>query len=119
MDNSTNIEELKNIVQKFCEDRQWINFHNPKELAIGMSTESAELLQIFRFKNEEQMEEMLRDPNKKNHIAEELADVLYYVLLFSKYTGMDLTQSLKNKMKLNEEHYPIEKAFGNNIKYNE
>ena len=107
MDRSTNIEELKELVQKFCEDRQWTNFHNPKELAIGMSAESAELLEIFRFKNEEQMQEMLKDENKKSHISEELADVLYYVLLFSKYTGMDLTESLKNKMKLNEEHYPI------------
>lgn len=62
---------------------------------------------------------MFKDENKKKHIAEELADVLYYVLLFSKYTGMDLTESLKEKMKLNEKHYPIEKSFGNNIKYNE
>ncbi len=119
MDNSTDIDELKKIVQKFCEDREWTKFHNPKELAIGMSTEAGELLQIFRFKDEIQMQEMLKNPKKKKDISEELADVFYYVLLFSSYTGIDLTESLKDKMKLNESHYPIEKAFGNNIKYND
>lgn len=84
-----------------------------------MSTETGELLEIFRFKNEEQMKEILKEEKNKNHISEELADVFYYVLLFSSYTGIDLTESLKDKMKLNESHYPIEKAFGNNRKYNE
>ena len=119
MDSSMNIDELKEIVQKFCEDRQWTKFHNPKELAIGISTEAGELLQIFRFKNEIQMQGILKDQKKKKDISEELADVLYYVLLFSKYTGIDLTKALKNKMKLNEERYPVQKSFGNNKKYNE
>lgn len=119
MDSSTNIDELKEIVQKFCKDREWTKFHDPKELAIGILTEAGELLEIFRFKNEIQMQEMLKDQKKKKDISEELADVLYYVLLFSKYTGIDLAEALKNKMKLNEEHYPVEKSFGNNKKYNE
>lgn len=119
MDSRTYIDELKKLVQKFCEDREWTKFHNPKELAIGISTEAGELLQIFRFKNEIQMQEILKNPKKKEAISEELADVLYYVLLFSDYTKIDLTEALKNKMKLNEEHYPIEKSFGNNRKYNE
>ena len=58
MDNKTTVEDLKNLVKNFCEQRDWDQFHNPKELAIGISTEANELLQIFRFKNEEQMKEL-------------------------------------------------------------
>ena len=118
-DANTHIQELKDIIQKFCNEREWGKFHNPKELAIGMSTESGELLQLFRFKSEEQMVAALENQEKRNQISEELADVFYYILLFSSYTNIDLTKSLKRKMELNLKHYPVEKSIGNNTKYNE
>ena len=58
MDNDTSFQELKDKVQKFCEDRDWDQFHSPKELAIGIITESSELLAHFRFKSDEEMEEI-------------------------------------------------------------
>ena len=62
---SDSIQDLMNIVQQFCEERDWDQFHNPKDLAIGLSTESNELLDIFRFKSEADMCEILQNPDKK------------------------------------------------------
>ena len=82
MDNKVTLEELKNQVKDFCEQRDWDQFHNPKELAIGISTEANELLQIFRFKSEEDMKSLMVS-DKRIEVEEELADVLYFVLRFA------------------------------------
>ncbi|MDO4170952.1 MAG: nucleotide pyrophosphohydrolase [Lachnospiraceae bacterium] len=79
-DRITTLDELKRKVQQFCEERDWDQFHNPKDLAIGVSTEANELLDIFRFKTEQQMREILLNPNKREHVEEELADTLFFVL---------------------------------------
>ncbi len=119
MDSKTTVKELKNQVQKFCEDRDWDQYHDPKELAIGVSTESGELLDLFRFKSQKQMAEMLNDPERRERIAEELADVLYFVVRFSQRFGFDLSEGLKTKLEKNEKKYPIERSKGSNKKYNE
>ena len=84
MDDKTSIEELKKRVQTFCEDRDWDQFHNPKELSIGLITESAELLEHFRFKDDEQMKELFKDNKKREEIEHELADSLFFILRFAK-----------------------------------
>lgn len=119
MDTNTTVNELKEIMKKFCEERDWDQFHNPKELAIGISTEANELLEHFRFKSEEQMEEMMKDPQKRMMIQEELADVLAFVLRFAQKNDFDLSESLIDKMSKNGKKYPVSKSKGNNIKYNE
>lgn len=118
-DEATTLSELKLIVKKFCEERDWDQFHNPKDLAIGISTEANELLEIFRFKNEKEMKEMVNDQAKMKEIEKELADVLYFVLRFAQMNSIDLSTALKNKLKENEKRYPVEKAKGSNKKYNE
>lgn len=118
MDNNTTVEELKNKVKKFCEARDWDQFHNPKELAIGMSTEANELLQIFRFKNEQDMKEFMSS-DRKLEAEEELADLVYFALRFAQMNNIDLTTAIENKMKKNDNKYPVEKAKGSNKKYNE
>ena len=118
MDKKTTIEELKKKVQKFCEDRDWDQFHNPKELAIGISTEANELLQIFRFKSEKDMQ-ILMNSDKKTEVEEELADVLYFVLRFAQMNNIDLSNAVENKIEKNNKKYPLEKAKGCNKKYNE
>ena len=118
MDNNTTVEELKNKVRKFCEARDWDQFHNPKELAIGMSTEANELLQIFRFKNEQDMKEFMSS-DRKLEAEEELADLVYFALRFAQMNNIDLTTAIENKMKKNDNKYPVEKAKGSNKKYNE
>mgnify|MGYP001080950569 FL=1 len=118
MDNKTTVEDLKNLVKTFCEQRDWDQFHNPKELAIGISTEANELLQIFRFKNEEQMKELMSS-NKKNEVQEELADVVYFALRFAQMNDIDLSLAIIDKIEKNNAKYPVDKAKGCNKKYNE
>lgn len=119
MDNNVTINALKELVQKFCEDRDWDQFHNPKDLAIGISTEANELLQLFRFKTIEQMNQMLKNSKKKEEVEEELSDVLYFVLRFAQMNDIDLSTALKKKIEKNNIKYSIEKSRGNNKKYNE
>lgn len=119
MDEKVTIEELKGIVQNFCEIRDWDQFHNPKDLAIGISTEAGELLDLFRFKSQEQMESMLMDNEKRESIEEELSDVLYFVLRFAQLYGIDLSRALMSKIEKNDVKYPVDKAKGKNNKYNE
>ncbi len=119
LDNKTNINVLKQEVKKFCELRDWDQFHNPKDLAIALITESSELLELFRFKTNPECEEMLRDEKKRQIIADELADTLYFLLRFAQKYDIDLTSEFIRKMKLNEEKYPVEKFRGSNKKYSE
>lgn len=117
MENKT-INELMKQVQEFCEARDWDQFHNPKDLAIGLSTESNELLDIFRFKTEEQMNKIMNS-SKREHVEEEIADVFFFVLRFAQMNNIDLSEALTKKIKKNNEKYPVEKAKGSNDKYNE
>lgn len=118
MDNKTTIDELKEMVKEFCEARDWNQFHNPKDLAIGISTEVNELLQIYRFKSEEDMRQLMSS-ERKDEIEEELADIFYFVLRFAQMNNIDLSQAVKNKIDKNNKKYPVEKAKGCNKKYNE
>lgn len=117
-DKEVTLEELKNKVKEFCEKRDWDQFHNSKELAIGISTEANELLQIFRFKSEEDMKKVMSS-DKRIEVEEELADVLYFVLRFAQMNNIDLSSAVSNKIEKNDKKYPAEKVKGCNKKYNE
>ena len=102
-DGSTTIKELKDKVQKFCEERDWDQFHNPKDLAMGVSTEAGELLDIFRFKRDEDIKEIMSDPSKRQKVGEELADVLYFLLRFAQMNDFDLSEELDKKLDKGDE----------------
>jgi NTP pyrophosphatase (non-canonical NTP hydrolase) len=119
MDEKTTLKQLKDQVQQFCEERDWDQYHDAKELAIGITVESAELLDHFRFKTKEQIQEMMTNQNKREEISEELSDILYFILRFAQLYNIDIKTSFDNKMKKNTEKYSIEKAKGKNEKYNE
>ncbi|MDE5540065.1 MAG: nucleotide pyrophosphohydrolase [Bacilli bacterium] len=118
MDNLTTINEMKEIVKNFCEERDWDQFHNAKDLAIGISTEANELLQIFRFKSVAELEQIM-ESNRKTEIEEELADVFYFVIRFAQMNGIDLSEAVTQKIEKNAKKYPVDKAKGCNKKYNE
>lgn len=118
-DDSTTIKELKDKVQKFCEERDWDKFHNPKDLAIGVSTEASELLDIFRFKRDADIKEIMSDSSKRQKVGDEIADVLYFLLRFAQMNDFDLSKELERKLEKNNTNYPVEKAKGSNKKYNE
>jgi NTP pyrophosphatase (non-canonical NTP hydrolase) len=118
-DDKTQIQTLKNIVGKFCEERDWDRFHSPKDLAVAIITEAAELLEIFRFKTPEDMKHMLEEPDKRRDIADELSDVFYFILRFSQLYGIDISSEFIRKMGRNTEKYPVDKFKGSNRKYTE
>lgn len=107
-------QDTINEVLKFRDDRDWKQFHNPKDLAISISLEAAELLEVFQWSAEDVVCE-----NKLNKIREELADVVNYCILMADACGLDLDEIVREKVKLNNEKYPVEKAFGNKEKYTE
>lgn len=100
----------------FCEARDWKQFHNPKDLAISLSLESSEVLELFQWKSKEEIDKFIKS-NKKD-ISEELSDVFYWVLLMSHYMNIDILDALKKKMVKNERKYPVAKAKGKHTKYN-
>ena len=113
------LDDLKILVKEFCENRDWNQYHNPKDLAIGLSTESNELLDLFRFKSEEQMKEMLDDVKVRTAISEELSDIFFFLLRFSQMYDFDMRKGLEDKMEKNKEKYPVNKTKGKNLKYTE
>lgn len=114
-----NIKELEAVVKKFCKERDWDQFHNPKDLAIGISTEANELLDIFRFKSDEDIKEIFKCYQKKQHIEEEIADVIFFLLRFTQMNEIDIEKALNDKIKKNAKKYPIDKSKGKNLKYTE
>ena len=114
MDETITIGSMKKIVKEFCEARDWDQFHNPKDLAISISLEAAELLEVFQWSAEDVVCE-----NKIDKIREELADVVNYCILMADSCGLDLDEIVQEKVKLNSEKYPVEKAFGSKEKYTE
>ena len=118
-DSETNLQELKDFVQKYCEDRDWDQFHNAKDLATALIIESAELLEHFRYKSEQEVEELFKNPEKREHISEEMADVLFPLLRLAQKYNVDLAEVFKRKMEKNAKKYPIDKAKGSNKKYSE
>ena len=107
-------QETIDQVLKFRDDRNWRQFHNPKDLAISISLEASELLEIFQWSAED-----VRCEDKMDRIREELADVLNYCILMADACGLDLDEIIQEKVRKNAEKYPVDQAFGSKEKYTE
>ena len=107
-------DETIQRVLKFRDDRDWRQFHTPKDLAISMSLEAAELLELFQWSGAD-----LECPGNRDKLREELADVLSYCILMADVCGLDLDEIMNEKVTKNEAKYPVEKARGNAAKYTE
>ncbi len=105
-------QETINQILKFRDDRDWKQFHNPKDLAISISLEASELLEIFQWSGAD-----TSSNNKIEKIKEELADVINYCVLMADVCGLDIDEIVQEKIKQNNEKYPIEKAKGKSDKY--
>ena len=106
-------ETIKQVIQ-FRDDRDWKQFHNPKDLAISLSLEAAELLEVFQWSADD-----LTCEDKIDKIREDLADVVSYCILMADACGLDLDEIVQAKVKKNNEKYPVEKAYGSKKKYTE
>lgn len=113
----SDLQPLVESILKFREERNWKQFHNPKDVAISLSLEASEVLEHFQWKSPEEIEKYVGE--HRDEIGEELADVLYWVLLLSNDLGIDLTEAFRQKMVKNAMKYPIEKAQGRHSKYTE
>lgn len=104
-------EEIKQALINFRNERDWEQFHNPKDLALAINVEAGELLELFLWKNPEEA--------NREKIKEELADILAYAFLLADKYGFDIKEIVMDKIKINGEKYPIDKSKGSAKKYNE
>ena len=117
MSTKQELDELQKKVLAFRDARDWKQFHNPKDLAISLLLEAAELLEHFQWKNPEEMLKHLK--NNKEEIADELADVFYFVLIAANDFEIDLGEAMSKKLAKNEAKYPVDKSKGSHKKYTE
>jgi NTP pyrophosphatase (non-canonical NTP hydrolase) len=118
-DATTTLAELKACILAFAREREWEQFHSPKNLSMALAAETGELMEHFLWGTPEESSRVAADPLKRARIAEELADVVIYALEFANATGLDVAASIQAKMEANGRKYPVEKARGRADKYTE
>ncbi len=114
----TSMSELKELTDKILEfrnARDWKQFHTPKDLAIGLTLEAGEVAEHFLWKNKEELQQHIE--NHSEEIGDELADVLYFLLLMANDFNIDLFQAAQRKIEKTAKKYPVEKAKGKHTKY--
>lgn len=108
---------LAEALQRFADERDWQQFHTPKNLAMALTAEAGELLEIFQWLTPEQSQSL--DRSKQNELAEELGDILIYLVRLSSVCGIDLVSAAKTKLEKNKQKYPATKVKGDPRKYTE
>jgi dCTP diphosphatase len=113
-----NIKKIQQRLEDFSKIRDWEQFHNPKNLAMALSVEVSELVEIFQWSNNGGLTE-IKDPKKRDRIKEEIADIFIYLIKISNKLDLDVEQIINQKIDKNEKKYPVEKSKGNSLKYTE
>lgn len=111
----SDLKKLQDFILEFRDERNWKQFHNPKDCAISLSLEAAEFLEHFQWKTPEEIKSHLE--KHKNDVADELVDVMYWVLLLAHDLDIDLVEHTKRKMEKNRKKYPVKKSHGTHNKY--
>ena len=111
------IQRLQEAIQKFARDRDWEQFHTPKNLAMAMSVEAAEVVEIFQWLTDEQSKSLTSE--KVAALADELADTYIFLLKIAAHYAIDINQAALDKIQKNELKYPVAKARGSSKKYTE
>ena len=117
MKRPASIPELTDLVLKFRHDRDWKQFHNPKDMALSLALEAAEVLELMQWKNGQELLDHLRD--KHARLGEELADVMFWVLAMANDFQIDIAEAFRQKIATNQQKYPVHKARGVSTKYTE
>ena len=107
-------KELLKRIKEFSQNREWSQFHDPKNLALSLLLESSEVLELYQWSKDNQLNE-----RRAHKIKDELADVFYWLIMLSNHYDIDLLDALNDKMLENEKKYPVEKSKGSSAKYNE
>ena len=111
-DNDTTLAQLRRLVADFVARRDWQQFHTPKNLAMSLAIEAAELMEHFQWLTPEQSQAVVHRPEQLREVGEELADVLCYGLALANVLGIDLAEALEAKMVKNGQKYPVEEYRG-------
>lgn len=112
MDSSTTIGALKRATAEFVDAREWNGYHSPKNLAMSIAIEAAEVMEHFQWYTPEESIARLEDATERAAVADELADVLIYCLSFANCTGIDLSDAIFKKLNRNETRFPVERVRG-------
>ena len=111
-DHSTSVDELRQLLRDFVDEREWQPFHNPKNLAMSLSIEASELMEHFQWLTPEEATQAANDPDKREAICDEIADCLAYILAMANTIDVDLSAELARKMKKNATKYPVATSRG-------
>lgn len=112
---SDSLDDLRTRINTFVQERDWEQFHSPKNLAMAMIVEAAELVEHFQWNTIEQSYQLSAE--KREQVSHELADTFVYLLRIADVTGVDLIAATNAKIDLNAKKYPVEKVRGSNAKY--
>ncbi len=110
MNSGDTFKELKDVLREFRDNRNWKKFHNPKDLAISISIEASELLEIFQWKNSREVKDVSKE--KIDEIKDELADIMIYCLFLSEILDIDMGEIVLDKIGRNEDRYPVDRFKG-------
>ncbi len=111
-DADTTVAELRQMIAAFIRERDWEQFHDPKNLSMAIATEAAELMEHFRWAKNSESRDLLQDPVRKREVAEEIADILAFLLSFANTADLDLSSGLQAKMNKNARKYPPDEYQG-------
>lgn len=112
------VNEVSNRLRKFAEDRNWDQFHSPKNLSMALAAEAAELLEIFQWLTEEESKDIVNSEKEIAQVKEEIADVFIYLVRLADKLNIDIEKEVLAKIKANKKKYPIELSKDNAVKYN-
>ena len=111
------LEQIKTRLREFAAERDWDQFHSPKNLTMALIVEAAELVEHFQWLTEEQSQSL--PPDKLAEVEQEIADIQIYLIRLADKLGVDMEKAVNAKIELNEKKYPAEKVRGSAVKYNE
>jgi len=104
-------------IKTFRDERDWKQFHNPKDMAEAIVIEASELLELFLWKSKKEAEEFMKDEKNREEFSDELADITWFIIELADTYNIDIEQAIENKLKKNAKKYPIEKSKGKTTKW--
>jgi dCTP diphosphatase len=111
-DKETSIDELKSLIESFVDERDWKQFHSPKNISMSISIEAAELMELFQWLSLDEAKEMMKGGDVRDNAIDEIADVMIYAIAFCNRNDIDISDAIKQKMKKNIKKYPTETYKG-------
>jgi len=118
-DATTTVGQLRERVLAFARERDWEQFHSPKNLSMALAAETGELMEHFLWAESKASAKVLRRPEKRAEVSDEIADVVIYALEFANMCRIDLAAAIETKLAKNARKYPVEKSRGRSLKYTE